>query len=411
VSLLRKTAQTGIAGVSWCLRGLDALVPFYRRAEPRAMFVVRRAAEAALASAAGETGALDAWLALSERLRGGAATILTYHRILPRDEAAAEPDPGIVTTAETFEAEMRFIARHCSPLPLQEAAERLDRGSRLPRRAVVVTFDDGWRDNYVHAYPVLRRLAIPATVFAATGYVGTSRPLWTREAARGLAEAARRGRWGGVEEAFFAQGMPCAPDPGGNRVLLKAAISGLKRLPAERRERIVSDLVLALGLDAVPDAWVTWDELREMADAGIEVGSHTRTHAILTAESAERVRDEVEGSRRDIERHLGRSPVAFCYPDGACVPAIEAAVQRAGYALACSTRRGVAGFGADRYLLPRIGAEEAMAAGPSGAFCQALFSWRLAGGLERLCGATCRPRARARAPARADAQCASSGES
>jgi peptidoglycan/xylan/chitin deacetylase (PgdA/CDA1 family) len=328
-------------------------------------------------------GGLRALGWLADRLHGASCAILTYHRVLRGAEVTAEPDPGLVTTVETFTAHMRFIAQRYRPLALDEAVARLARGA-LPPRACAITFDDGWRDSYTNAYPILRELNIPATIFVATSYVGTERPLWTRQAARVIDEALRRGRYRLVSDALAGAGLQPPPARTYTPRATESLVSALKRMPATKRERIVADLAAALGCPAIKDPWLTWDELREMHEGGVLVGSHTRTHAILTAEAPERVLDELVGSRADIQRHLGITAIAFCYPDGATDERAEAMVREAGYSLACSTQPGVARANADLLHLPRIAADERMAHGINSGFSRALFVCQAAGGFRGL---------------------------
>lgn len=151
----------------------------------------------------------------------------------------------------------------------------LARLRRLPpdRDAVALTFDDGFRSFLDHGWPLLRDRGLPATLFVVTGHVGG------------------RNDWG---------------------------------TPAERRS--VPDLPL-LG----------WEELDRLAEEGVEIASHTRTHPRLGEAGSGRVADEVEGSADDIERRLGRRPRAFAYPYGSVGPGAEAAAGSA-YELACTTR-------------------------------------------------------------------------
>lgn len=343
---------------------------------------MRQVVKATIAGLGCYSGGLRALCWLADRLRGPSCAILTYHRVLHAEEIAAEADSGLVTTVDTFAAHMRFIAEHYRPLALEEAAARLGRGTLAPA-ACAVTFDDGWRDSYTNAYPILRELDIPATIFVTTGHIGTERPLWTRHAAHVIGEALRRGRYHLLSDVLTGSGLQPPPSTRAARGA-KSLVSALKRVPAATRERIVADLTGALGCAATKDPWLTWDQLREMHDGGVLIGSHTRTHAILTAEAPERAVEELVESRADIQRHLGMTAAAFCYPDGACDARVEAMVSEAGYSIACATEPGVARANADPLRLPRIAADERMAHGIGGGFSRALFTCQTAGGFRGL---------------------------
>src|SRR5581483_10083886 len=115
----------------------------------------------------------------SRRASRRTAAILTYHSI-----ADVERDPFAITVAPAdFEGHVRALARHFNVLTLGQLAEGLDRGE-LPERAVGVTFDDGYANNLDTALPILAAHGVPATLFVATGYIGTDREFWWDEVAR-----------------------------------------------------------------------------------------------------------------------------------------------------------------------------------------------------------------------------------
>jgi peptidoglycan/xylan/chitin deacetylase (PgdA/CDA1 family) len=170
---------------------------------------------------------------------------------------------------------------------LAEAARRAAAGEPLPRRSVVLTFDDGCRCFAEHAFPELQKRGMTATLFAVSGELGGTN------------------RW--------------------------------DRAAGEREERLLDR-----------------DELRRLAAAGIEIGSHSRTHRDLTACSDEELRAEVEGSRRDLEAALGIPVLTFCYPYGHLDDRARAAVAAAGYRAAVSIHRQPGARAGDPFALPRL---------------------------------------------------------
>ncbi len=144
-------------------------------------------------------------------------------------------------------------------------------------------------------------------------------------------------------------------------------------MPAARREPIVCDLLTALGEQRADDEWVTWDQLREMAGAGIAIGSHTRTHEILTTVGESQVRNELEGSRADIERELGAAPTAVAYPDGAVNELVAHLACQAGYECGCGTAPGWVTRRTPFADLPRISMHEDATAALRGGFSPAAF--------------------------------------
>jgi peptidoglycan/xylan/chitin deacetylase (PgdA/CDA1 family) len=251
----------------------------------------------------------------------GKVVILTYHRVLSEQELSRYyVQPAMYVRVDAFEAQMRFVKEHFEVLSLSRllemwAAGRLDEDTRY----CVLTFDDGWRDTYVHAYPVLRRLGIPATIFVATGFVGTDEWFWPDKLAHLMVH--RRG--GRPDRGSAGERLETEIEAEINRwkVLRRADIDrALEKLRQEWGGNLPRNRVI-----------MNWDEVGEMARNGISFGSHSLTHAILTRESAEDVEQEIRGSLRELrERQVNCVPV-FCYPNGDYSPDIADRVQSAGY--------------------------------------------------------------------------------
>jgi peptidoglycan/xylan/chitin deacetylase (PgdA/CDA1 family) len=263
------------------------------------------------------------------RLRGK-VVILTYHRILSGNERAQDyVHPGMYVRVDVFDAQMRFLKEHFQVVALSRllelwAAGGLDEGTLY----CVVTFDDGWRDNYVHAYPVLRRLGIPATIFLATEFVGTDEWFWPDKLAHIMVQRLRgrrdrgsyRGRWEAEIEAEINRW----------KLLGRADIDrALEKLTREWGGSLPRDRVI-----------MSWDEVAEMARNGISFGSHSLTHAILTRESAEAVEREIRGSLRELQGRQANCVPVFCYPNGDYTSDIADRVRSAGYRAAVCSESG-----------------------------------------------------------------------
>ena len=254
------------------------------------------------------------------RLRGK-VVILTYHRVLSPSELARHyVQPGMYVRADVFEAQMQFLKEHFEVLSLSRLFELwagggLDAGTRY----CVVTFDDGWRDNYVHAYPVLRRLGIPATIFLPTRFVGTGEWFWPEKLAY-LVEQ----RW----EARAGRNA----DRGALEAEIEAEIGRWKLMRRAEIDRALEKLVRESGASLPLDRLVmSWDEVAKMARHGVSFGSHSMTHAILTLESTADVERELRGSLRELEERQVNCVPVFCYPNGNYSAEIADQVRAAGY--------------------------------------------------------------------------------
>ncbi|NDP41129.1 MAG: polysaccharide deacetylase family protein [Aromatoleum sp.] len=278
----------------------------------------------------------------------GRLSVLIYHRILPEPDDVNRWD---VTAAE-FERQMRALRESFSPLPLSEALERLAKRS-LPRRAVAVTFDDGYADNAEVALPILRRCGVPATFFVATGYLNGGR-MWNDS----VVEAIRRLPGPTADLRPVGLGVLDIGDSDRRRDAIAGILGRWKYEAATDREARATAVAVLAGLLPMRDLMMRDDQVRCLRAAGMEIGAHTVSHPILArCADADAEREIVDSGRYLAE--LLREPIPlFAYPNGRPGKDYEARhvamVRRAGYRAALSTAPGVAVAETDRYQLPRF---------------------------------------------------------
>lgn len=282
--------------------------------------------------------------------------VITYHRITrPSDEAVPLQD-GMYVLPEVFEEHLRYFRRRFNVIGLDEFVETMKSGRSFDR-ACLLTFDDGWVDNYRNAFPLLRKYGVPATVFLATDYIGSGRWFWPDQIAYLLAKsvAATAGSTmsGPARDlmAVYRQGRAGAEER------LNAAIEYMKGQSAETIQAVIGDLCRLSGTACLPQdrQAVSWDEVREMQQSGIAFGSHTKSHAILTAlESEQAVLEELTGSKAIIEQETGQCVRAFCFPNGNYNVPLMKAVEGAGYDCAFLCVRGTVTVGMNPFALPRV---------------------------------------------------------
>ena len=221
-----------------------------------------------------------------------------------------------------------------------------------PPRAAAITFDDGYRDNYENAFPILKRLGLPATIFVATGPVERGTPLWHDRvfAAFGTSRAA----------SIDVDGRTIALDgPDGRVPALRAFLDSVRRGPGQELALRVDSLVRAL-VDAEPaaPAYLRWDDVTTMAAAGFTFGAHTVTHPILTRLPLDQALEEVRVSRAVLERHLGRPVRLFAFPNGTASDmndALRRGLRDEGFLAAFSTEWGTNDSCTDPFALRRVG--------------------------------------------------------
>lgn len=293
-------------------------------------------------------------------------TVLMYHRVLPPDDPRlADEQPGMVVHPQTLRRHLRLLRRQFQPMHLADWLHRLDHGAALPDRACAVTFDDGWHDNWEHAFPVLCAEEFPATLFLVADLIGTRRGFWPGRLATALRAAAREPA-AILRSAEFAWLAPLGigqadlarlPDP----TALDRVVVACKRLPDPALLAHLAAMEQRLGIDAAAAApeLLDWDQVARMRASGlVDIGSHTCRHLRLTAAVAPaEVEREVAESRRTIGARTGVEPELFCYPNGDWSPAARAAVARH-YRGAVTTAPGWNGPQTDRYLLRRVSMHE-----------------------------------------------------
>lgn len=283
----------------------------------------------------------------------GKVLLLTYHRF------SRERD-GLATPAADFGAHLRYLKSRYTLVPLSRVAAHYAGREELPPRAACVTIDDGFADAYDVALPVLRQHGVPATLFLITDFLDGRAWMWT-DKLRHVALSTQLPRL-----TADVAGRPFDLRLAGRRSRLAAAgrlNSELKKLAAAERDEAISRVARAHGVEltARPPrefAPVTWEQARELDASGVELGSHTVTHPILTNASDEELRRELRDSRARLEEELGRAVDLFCYPNGSFDERVRRETELAGYACAVTTRPGLnERRAADPLALRRVPAE------------------------------------------------------
>ena len=243
---------------------------------------------------------LDAW---------SGVLVLTFHRIGRPEESLLNRDV-FSATPDDFQAQMATLAAHFEVI----GADDLDRAFARPRgRAVAITFDDGYRDNFVHALPVLRRLALPATFFITAGFLDRPRlPWWDEVTWRVGGDVLASRRLAEELQLDLPVESPAATSA--------ALLERYKRLPQPAAEQLLGRVRDVAGEPTSPvdveDLWMTWDMVRELMKAGMSIGAHTMTHPVLTALGEDDQDEEIGRSLERLSQETGRSTGLFAYPVG-----------------------------------------------------------------------------------------------
>ncbi|MFH0925719.1 MAG: glycosyltransferase [bacterium] len=307
----------------------------------------------------------------------GGIKILAYHKVNDIDIF----DLGLAVSTLNFERQMRFLKANYNVISLEQAAEYLRKKMKVPLRSVVITFDDGYEDNYRYAFPILKKYKLPATIFLAADFINTDKKLWVEE----VIEATSRCSEEYLDMRDFGLGRYYLDDFFQFKRTLFNIIRGIKRFNKKERERVI-DYLQSLSNNQkrrlpIDGNMLNWDMIEIMKKNNISFGAHTNTHSILTKVPLEDARYEISESKKALERRLGEKISFFSYPNGSSEDInkeIIDIVKENEYLCAVTLIRG-SNKNVNPYELRRILVIDNCSINISGRFSEALFAARLAG--------------------------------
>jgi peptidoglycan/xylan/chitin deacetylase (PgdA/CDA1 family) len=262
--------------------------------------------------------------------------VLTYHQVAePQDLQMMDPRM-ISATPRVFDQQMRYLAKHYQVVSLEAVLEAAEKGTCLPKRAVLITFDDAYFDFTMYAWPILKRLRLPATIFVPTAHPGQpGRAFWWDRIYRALLYTSQ------TELRSTPIGSLSLGTDEERRKNIRRLQNHLKTIPYLEAMAKVDQICAKLGSKKIiHKSTLSWDELRQLQKEGIALGAHTQTHPILTQISPEQVRQEVVDSQRDLKREIGSVLPVFCYPNGNHNDLIVSILKEEGFVLAFTTLTG-----------------------------------------------------------------------
>jgi peptidoglycan/xylan/chitin deacetylase (PgdA/CDA1 family) len=287
-----------------------------------------------------------------------AGLILLYHRVSD-PETIHEPDPySLCVTPNHFADQMKWLREFTNPISLQAMVAGLQ-GSRLPPRAIAVTFDDGYADNLYQAKPILEEYKVPATVFVISGSIGGA--FWWDQIARIILLPEQLPNYLSINlgARSFQAPIESSKIQTRNR-LLKKVHSFMRDLQPEERNAAITQLSSWADIrnsSSEITRPMTMDEVQKLAQDGlVEIGSHTTTHPSLSIMNISQQEEEIQRSKIDLEQVTGRPVNGFSYPYGLERDYSSATVkvlQGSGIKYACTNKIDAIGSHSDLYQLPR----------------------------------------------------------
>lgn len=287
-----------------------------------------------VAGAANHVGMLDAYAFIRRGLTKSQVAILLYHRVCPERENQFLR----ALSVKDFEGQMEYLSGNFDVFSLDELAEQIVLGKPLPEKAVAITFDDGYKDNYSYAYPILKRKSIPATIFLATGHINSGVPFWWDQVQHSIEHASAQ------RLDLEGLGNYSLETESARQLAVPAIVERLTKLPDESKNSLIEQL-LGICQAELPENLgrklvLSWDEIREMSDGGIDFGAHTLNHPILTKVPLRKTEYEIAQSKRDIEERTSQKVTAFSYPNGEYNAEVVEVVKRCGFTCAVSILPG-----------------------------------------------------------------------
>lgn len=351
---------------------------------PRAVRACKPAIRDAIA-----IGLSRAGLTTPARFARSNLTVVTFHRVLPQALLDKYPLPGLAVTPEQMATIVRELSAHFHCLPLIEAYRAYGGRSFSSKPLMAITLDDGALDNYQYARPVLEECGLRGSFYIPVDSIQEQVAPWHDVLGFDLLVATERlhadfedpvAPWlvpFGVTTASWRQAGSSRARQG----LCEFAVERAKTLSPSDRQRHITELHQALGKPEMP-AWaglMSWDQIRELSDAGHEIGSHTLSHPLLPDCETSKIATEIVESRSRLRTLVGTEIASFCYPNGSYDDRCIEQARVAGYECSVTTRWGRNDPGTPAHELRRCDMDFQRLANRQGEFSPERLMFRLSG--------------------------------
>ncbi len=244
--------------------------------------------------------------------------VLAYHRIFDYNDDDCLFDKELISaTCEDFDWQIRYIKKNYNVISLDEFSDIVNNNAKIKKKSVLITFDDGFSDNYYNAFPVLKKHVTPATFFISTDYINQKCLFWFDKVAYIIKATSH------CEVCFswLDEKVSISPDLNGRDELIKQVLSKLKQVDNDDRLVLINEIQEKLGfndsVETVSSNYpMTWENVIEMNNNGMSFGSHSVTHPILSKVSNSELHDELFDSKAIIEKKLNTHCESLAYPSG-----------------------------------------------------------------------------------------------
>lgn len=296
-----------------------------------------------------------------EKIGSPKINVLTYHQVLPKKDKEQVLNLHKVITVENFENQMAFLSKNYTLLNLNQIYDILHFKKKIPKRAVAITFDDGYRDNYQYAFPILKKYDIPASIFLTTDPIDRNESLW----------------WDDLSWFLFHNQMQIEKLSNSFPQDIKIQLINLNNIQKKNKIKNIMEIIcyinklnLQMMMKVIEEIkklskreddyknkhtqFLTWEMIHEMHKSGlITFGSHSKSHPILTSLENESIIKEIEYSKKRIEDQIGSKVEMFCFPKGCYNNQIKKIIKDLEFKLAFTSVYGVNDHKADLLELKR----------------------------------------------------------
>lgn len=319
--------------------------------------------------------------------------VLAYHRVVEPDQRDGSL-PEMTVSPDMFEENVSYLSRNYILVGINDYLEKRTRKRGIfchPR--VLITFDDGWEDNYSNAFPILHKYGIPALIFLTTRYIETSRLFWPERLARVLrrilSENTNRDLKRNAVKAIEAiienrrkKHTNVIVNEGWSiEKRIKSIVKLLYFVPEDRIDDLILRLSQGLAASVIPEEdkemMLNWNQVNEMARDGVIFGSHTCNHYSLDRLGQEEVSYELEQSKLDIEEHTGICVKTLAFPNGHYNLAVLKIARKIGYEVAFTTKTGINTRRTPGFELKRVRFDDSLSQGSTGKFSRSLFEFHI----------------------------------
>ena len=269
-------------------------------------------------------------------------TVLAYHRVMDVNCDYPFDIELISASCSQFDEQMKFISEYFNPITIEQLIEYYKNSTEIPENSILITFDDGFEDNYKNAFPILEKHKVPATIFLSTDYVSSGNVIWFDQLSYFILNREEEVVRSILKEKFNIEWT-------NRRDVLEIVMDHVKRIPNSDRLILLDGIYNEYGSeydgnDKELSSILSWEQIKEMDKSCISFGSHTLSHPVLSQLTYTELQKELIASKKIIENNLSHPIESIAYPVGtkfAFNDMVIDSVKEAGYSVGFSYLHGL----------------------------------------------------------------------